>query len=156
MYCCALCWSKFKLNKQAILKSLDVEYAISFASISYFRLLLVPCFPISFLFCQNLYEKTMKMWKIWSKSYSQIPFFKKSINWKFYLIFCIKKYRHRFQLGTQFLILLIFLESLTIVLINMVTILMMSAKMTTPGLFKAKIFWKKDYDVRIFFLWRQL
>ena len=31
----------------------------------------------------------------------------------------------------------------------MVTILMMSAKMATPGLLKIKIFWKKGYDVII-------
>ena len=62
--------------------------------------------------------------------------------------FCyIKKYRYRFHLHTKFIILLTFLESLRDVLINMVTILMVSAKMATPGLFKTKIFWKKDYDV---------
>ena len=31
----------------------------------------------------------------------------------------------------------------------MVTILMMSAKIATPGLRKTKVFWKKDYDVII-------
>ena len=31
----------------------------------------------------------------------------------------------------------------------MVTILMMSAKMATPGLRKIKVFWKKGYDVII-------
>ena len=31
----------------------------------------------------------------------------------------------------------------------MVTILMMSAKIATPGLLKTKIFWKKGYDVII-------
>ena len=30
---------------------------------------------------------------------------------------------------------------------SLITILMMSAKMATPGLLKTKIFWKKDYDV---------
>ena len=34
----------------------------------------------------------------------------------------------------------------------MVKILMMSAKMGTPGLLKIKIFWKKAYDVIIFAL----
>ena len=34
----------------------------------------------------------------------------------------------------------------------MVKILMMSAKMATPGLLKIKIFWKKAYDVIIFAL----
>ena len=29
----------------------------------------------------------------------------------------------------------------------MVTILMMSARMATPGLLKIKVFWNKDYDV---------
>ena len=64
--------------------------------------------------------------------------------------FCyIKKYRYRFHLDTQFLILLTFLDSLRISLINMVTILMMSAKMATPGLLIIKVFWKKCYDVII-------
>ena len=31
----------------------------------------------------------------------------------------------------------------------MVTILIMSAKMATPGLRKIKVFWKKGYDVKI-------
>ena len=62
--------------------------------------------------------------------------------------FCyIKKYRYRFHLDTQFLIPLTFLDSLRISLINMVTILMMSAKMATPGLLIIKVFWKKCYDV---------
>ena len=47
--------------------------------------------------------------------------------------------------------LLTFLESLRMVLINMVTILMMSAKMGIPDLFKEKVFLKKVYDVIIFF-----
>ena len=40
----------------------------------------------------------------------------------------------------QFLILLIFLESLRVALINMVTILMMSAILPIPGLLKIKVF----------------
>ena len=32
----------------------------------------------------------------------------------------------------------------------MVTILMMSAKITTPGLLKIRVFWNKGYDVIIF------
>ena len=36
-----------------------------------------------------------------------------------------------------------------IVLINMVRILMTSAKMATPGLLKIRVFWKKGYDVII-------
>ena len=61
---------------------------------------------------------------------------------------CIKKYRYRLHFDTQFLTLLTSLESLKIVLINMVTILMMSAKMATPGLLK--VFWNKSYDVITF------
>ena len=57
--------------------------------------------------------------------------------------------RYRLHFGTLFLILLIFFESLKIVLINMVTILMMSAKMATVGLIKIKVFWNKGYDVVI-------
>ena len=51
----------------------------------------------------------------------------------------------------QFLILLTFLESLIIVLINMVTILMMSAKITTPGLLKIRVFSNNGCDVIISF-----
>ena len=42
-----------------------------------------------------------------------------------------------------------FSESLKIVLINTVTISMMSAKMATPDLIKLKVFWSKGYDVII-------
>ena len=41
------------------------------------------------------------------------------------------------------------MESLKIVLINMVTILMMSVKIATLGLRKIKEFWTKGYDVII-------
>ena len=47
------------------------------------------------------------------------------------------------------MILLTFLESMKIILINMVTILMMSAKMATVGLLKVTVFWNKGYDVII-------
>ena len=73
--------------------------------------------------------------------------------------FCyIKKYRYRLYFDTSwnyssmdalFLILLTFFESWKKFLINMVTILMMSAKMATPGLLKIKVFWKKGHDVMI-------
>ena len=36
----------------------------------------------------------------------------------------------------------------------MVTISMMSAKITTPGFLKIRVFWKKGYDVIIFCPWR--
>ena len=65
--------------------------------------------------------------------------------------FCyIKKHRYRFHLDIYFLTLLTFLESLRMVLINMVKFLMMPAKMATPGLLNINIFWKKAYDVIIF------
>ena len=58
--------------------------------------------------------------------------------------FCyIKKYKYRFHLDIKLLILLTFLESLRIVLINVVKITMMSAKMATSGLLEIKILWKK-------------
>ena len=69
--------------------------------------------------------------------------------------FCyIKKYRYRFHLDTCFLILLTILQSLRIVLINMVKILMMSAKMATLGLLKRKFF-KKSLWRHHFCPWRQ-
>ena len=55
--------------------------------------------------------------------------------------FCyIKKYRYRLRFDTYFLTLLSFFEPLKIVSINVVTILMSSAKMATLGLFKRKVF----------------
>ena len=45
------------------------------------------------------------------------------------------------------IILLTFLESRQIVLINMFTILIMSAKMATPGLLKIKVLLNKDDNV---------
>ena len=62
----------------------------------------------------------------------------------------IKKYRYRLHFHTYFQILLTFFESLKIHLINMVTILMISAKMATLGLLKIKVLWNKGYDVIIF------
>ena len=47
------------------------------------------------------------------------------------------------------LILLTFLDSLRIFWINIVTILMMLAKMAIPGLLKVIFIWKDDYDVII-------
>ena len=65
--------------------------------------------------------------------------------------FCyIKKYTYRLEFDRQFLILWTFLESLVIVLINMVTILMMSAKIITPGLLEIRVFWNRGYDVIVF------
>ena len=62
--------------------------------------------------------------------------------------FCyIKKYRYRLHFSTEFLIILDFLHSLKICLINLVIILMMSAKMATQGLLKITVFWNKVYDV---------
>ena len=52
----------------------------------------------------------------------------------------IKKYRYRFLFETSFLILLTFLESLKLVLLNLVTILMMSAKIVAPAFLKTKVF----------------
>ena len=55
--------------------------------------------------------------------------------------FCyIKKYRYKFH----------FLGFLKICLINLAIILMMAAKMATPGLLKTTVFWNKNYDVIIF------
>ena len=65
--------------------------------------------------------------------------------------FCyIKKYMCRLYFHTKFLILLAFRKSLKIVLIKEVTILMMSAKLATPGRFKINLFWNKGYCVIIY------
>ena len=50
---------------------------------------------------------------------------------------------------TEFLILWTFLKSLKIFLVHLVIILMMSAKMATPGLLKILVSWNKGYDVII-------
>ena len=64
--------------------------------------------------------------------------------------FCyIKKYMYRLHFDTKFLVLLTFLESVKMVLIKKITILMMSAKMATPGLLKITVFWNKGYGVII-------
>ena len=60
-----------------------------------------------------------------------------------------RKYRYTLHFDTWFLIILTLFESLELVLKNMVTILMMSAKMAFPGLLKIKVFWNKGYDVII-------
>ena len=64
--------------------------------------------------------------------------------------FYIKKHRYRLHFSTWFLILLAFLESLKICLINLFIILMMSAKMANPGLLEITVFWNKGYDLIIF------
>ena len=63
--------------------------------------------------------------------------------------FYTKKYMYRLHFDTKFPILLTFLEPLKIVLIKKIGILMMSAKMATPGLLKIKLFWNKGYDIII-------
>ena len=64
--------------------------------------------------------------------------------------FYIKKHRYRLHFSTWFLILLAFLESLKICLINLFIILMMSAKMANPDLLEITVFWNKGYDLIIF------
>ena len=64
--------------------------------------------------------------------------------------FCyIKKYIYRLYFDILFLILLTFVWYWKIFSINVVTILMMSAKMTTLGLLKIKFIWNKDYEAII-------
>ena len=60
-----------------------------------------------------------------------------------------KKYRRRLHFDTWFLALLTFFESFNIFSINLVKILMMSAKMATPAPLKTMAFWSKGYDVII-------
>ena len=55
--------------------------------------------------------------------------------------FCyMKKYRYRLHIDTSFVVLLTYFESLKISLMNMVAILMMSAKIATLGLLKITVF----------------
>ena len=64
--------------------------------------------------------------------------------------FCyLKKYRYRLYFNQRFLILLIFFESLQVLLIKVVAILMISAKFATLGLLEIKVFLNKGYDVEI-------
>ena len=76
---------------------------------------------------------------------AEISIFKTEIN-----KFCyFKKYRYSLYFDALFLILLTFFESWKIFLINMVTILMMSANMAPLSLLKLKVFWNKGYDAII-------
>ena len=59
---------------------------------------------------------------------------------KKYMFSIITPCMNRLHFDTKFLILLTFLEFIKIVLIKKVTILMMSAKMATPGPLKIKVF----------------
>ena len=62
--------------------------------------------------------------------------------------FCyIKKYWYRLYFNTLFLIFLNSIESWKIISINMVAVLLMSAKMDTLELFRIKLSLNKDYDV---------
>ena len=64
--------------------------------------------------------------------------------------FCyIKKYKYRLHFKTYFLIRSISLESLSVVLINLATILMMLGKLAALDLLVIKVFWNKGYDVII-------
>ena len=63
--------------------------------------------------------------------------------------FAISRNRYILHFDTQFIILLTSFQSLRIVLINMVIILMISAKMATIDLLEIKVFWNKDYDITI-------
>ena len=56
----------------------------------------------------------------------------------------------KLHFGTFFLILLIVINSLWVVLINMIAILMMLVKLATPRLPEIRLFWKKSYDVIVF------
>ena len=94
-------------------------------------------------------EDPKKIWITWHTPWLLLTsvFFSPEIS-----KFCyIKKYRYRLHFSTKFLIILDFLESLKICLINLVKVLMMSAKMVTPGLLNITIFWNKGYDVIISF-----
>ena len=65
-------------------------------------------------------------------------------------LFCyIKKLRYRLQLSTKTVIIFTFFESIKIVLTDMLTILMKSAKWSTSALLKMKVFWNKSYGVII-------
>ena len=57
----------------------------------------------------------------------------------------IKKYIDCILVHNFYFLFWVFKDFLT----NMVTILMMSVKITTPGLLKTKVFWNKVYDVII-------
>ena len=64
--------------------------------------------------------------------------------------FCyIKKYKYRLHFKTYFLIRSISLESLSVVLINLATILMMLGKLAALDFLIIKVFWNKGYDVII-------
>ena len=64
--------------------------------------------------------------------------------------FCyINKFGYRLHFNTKFQIIVTFFMFLRVVLINIVVILMMSAKLATLSLLKKRIFQNKGYDVII-------
>ena len=64
--------------------------------------------------------------------------------------FCyIRKCRYGFYFDAYLLTFSVFFGSLKIAFVNMLTILMMSAKMATLGLLKIKLFWNNSYGVII-------
>ena len=60
------------------------------------------------------------------------------------------KYRYRFHFNTEVLILLTLFESLQVVLINLVAVLMISAKLATLGLLKKQVFRNKGSDTIVY------
>ena len=61
----------------------------------------------------------------------------------------INKFGYRLHFNTKFQIIVTFFVFLRVVLINIVVILMMSAKLATLSLLKKRIFQNKGYDVII-------
>ena len=64
-------------------------------------------------------------------------------------ILLYQKYKYRLHFDAKLSIILMLFEILKIVLINMVTILMMPAKIATLDLLEVKLFWNKDCDATI-------
>ena len=106
--------------------------------------------------CLNSVTHMLQLWNFtdlclaWrrSKKYSsaEISIFSPEIS-----RFCyIEKYSCRLHFDTKLPIIFGFFEYSKILLINMVTILMLSAKMATQDLLKIKVFLIKSYDVIIY------
>ena len=84
-------------------------------------------------------EDPKNIWITWPTSWLLLTFFhRKSAN------FSISR-----NTGIDCILVQNFPESFKIILINLVIILIMSAKITTPGLLKITGFWNKGYDIII-------
>ena len=143
--------SKHGFNKKVKTCYPIIKYALSFicSESSLLFLSYLTLFRIGLLgLLSKICHKNLKIHKsvTYFLSFAGISIFSQEISNFFY----IKKYICRLHFNTYFLILLTLFESLKVLLINMVSILIISANLATLDQLKITIFWKKAYGVIIF------